>query len=94
MKPLNPRRLKGYIASCPEAESALRTWWDTVRAADWRNFSEVRQTYNSASYVDLYTIFNIKGNHYRLVTYIDFERRLVVMKWFGTHAEYDKLLHG
>ncbi len=34
--------------------------------------------------------FDIKGNNFRLVTYIDFERGFVAMKWFGTHAEYDK----
>jgi mRNA interferase HigB len=90
MKPMNPRRLKGFIAEHPNAEPALRSWWTTVRGADWKNFSEVRQTYSTASYVDPYTVFNIKGNDYRLVTYIDYERGLVVMKWFGTHAEYDK----
>lgn len=37
-----------------------------------------------------YTVFNIKGNDYRLVTWIDYESGIVVMKWFGTHAEYDK----
>jgi mRNA-degrading endonuclease HigB of HigAB toxin-antitoxin module len=45
---------------------------------------------NSASYVDPHVIFNVKGNDYRLVTYIDYERGFVVMKWFGTHADYDR----
>jgi mRNA interferase HigB len=79
MKPLNPRRLKGFIAEHPDAGSALRAWWRTVAAASWQDFSAVRQTYNSASYVDPYTVFNIKGNDYRLVTYIDYERGLVVL---------------
>jgi mRNA interferase HigB len=90
MKPMNPRRLKGFIAQYADAGTALRSWWATVQAADWTNFSEVRRSFSSASYVDPYTVFNIKGNTYRLVTYIDYERGLVVMKWFGTHAEYDK----
>jgi mRNA interferase HigB len=45
---------------------------------------------NSTSYVDPHVIFNVKGNDYRLVTYIDYERGFVVMKWFGTHADYDR----
>lgn len=87
---MNPRRLKGYVAEYPGADRALRSWWDTVKTVQWKDFSEVRQTYSSASYVDPFTVFNIKGNDYRLITYIDYERGLVVMKWFGTHAEYDK----
>jgi mRNA interferase HigB len=90
MQPLNPRRLREYIRSHGAAEQALRSWWSIVQHAEWRSFSQVRQTFNSASYVDPFTVFNIKGNDYRLVTYIDFERGLVVLKWFGTHAEYDK----
>ena len=73
-----------------DAASALRSWWDTVQSAEWRNFSEVRQTYNTASYADPYTIFNIKGNDFRLVTWIDYESGIVVMKWFGSHSECDR----
>jgi mRNA interferase HigB len=87
---LNPRRLKDFIARHPDAGPALRSWWTAVLGAEWKDFSAVRQTFNSASYVDPFTVFNIKGNDYRLVTYIDYERRLVVLKWFGAHAEYDK----
>lgn len=90
MKPLNQRRLKDYIAQHADAEAVLRSWWRIVQTVEWHNFSDVRQTYNSASYVDPYTVFNIKGNDYRLVTYIDFEEQYVVMKWFGSHAEYDR----
>jgi len=35
-------------------------------------------------------IFNIRGGCYRLVTWVDYDRQLVVMKWFGTHGEYDR----
>ncbi|MGH2443149.1 MAG: type II toxin-antitoxin system HigB family toxin [Chloroflexota bacterium] len=90
MKPLNPRRLKGYIAEHVHAEAALRTWWTVVQSASWKDFTAVRQTFNSASYTDPYVVFNIKGNDYRLVTYIDFDRGFVVLKWFGTHAEYSR----
>jgi mRNA interferase HigB len=90
MTPLNRRRLKEWIEQHADAASALHSWWDTVQAAEWHNFSEIWQTYNTVSHVDPYTVFNIKGNDYRLVTWIDYESGIVVMKWFGTHAEYDK----
>ncbi|MGI8968145.1 MAG: type II toxin-antitoxin system HigB family toxin [Chloroflexota bacterium] len=87
---MNSRRLKDYSARHADAAAGLRGWWPAVQAARWRNFSDVRQTFNSASYVDPLVVFNIKGNEYRLVTFIDYDRGLVVLKWFGTHAEYDK----
>ena len=34
-------------------------------------------------------VFNIKGNDYRLVVAIDYEKGIVWIKWIGTHAEYD-----
>lgn len=95
MQPLNPRRLKEYIRDHPEAESSLRTWWITVQNTRWHSFADVWQTFSTASYVQdrdvgERVIFNIKGNNYRLVAYIDFERGFVVLKWFGTHAAYDR----
>jgi len=36
-------------------------------------------------------VFNIKGNDYRLVTSVDFEKGIVWIKWIGTHREYDKI---
>lgn len=90
MKVLNPRRLREYIAAHPDAGPSLRTWWRTSQESDWSTFADVRQTFNSADQVGDRVIFNIRGNHYRLATWIDFERKIVVMKWFGTHSEDDK----
>ena len=36
-------------------------------------------------------VFNIKGNDYRLITAVDYERKIVFIKWLGTHAAYDKV---
>lgn len=90
MKPLNSRRLKEYERAYPDASASLRTWWRSVQGAQWRSFADVRRTFNSADQVGNRVIFNIKGNSYRLVAYIDYEREIVVMKWFGSHQEYDK----
>ena len=35
-------------------------------------------------------VFNIAGNKYRLVVRIVFEYKVIQVKWFGTHKEYDK----
>lgn len=90
MKPLSSKRLKDYIKQHAAAESALRAWWQVVQAAEWHDFTDVRKTFNSADYVDPVVVFNIGGNKYRLVAYVDYERQQVVLKWFGTHAAYNK----
>lgn len=36
-------------------------------------------------------MFNIKGNDYRLVAALQYRAGVVVIRFFGTHAEYDKI---
>ena len=36
-------------------------------------------------------VFNIKGNNFRLVTKVNYEQGIVIIKFFGTHAEYDQI---
>lgn len=74
------------------AEDALTEWYKKTKVADWANFSEVKKTFNSVDSVgnDLY-VFNIKGNHYRLIARIIFNVRTVFIKFIGTHQEYDKV---
>jgi mRNA interferase HigB len=90
VKVLNPRRLKTYIAAHPDASASLRTWWKNAQEAEWHSFNDVRATFVFADQVGDRVIFNIRGNMYRLVVWIDFPRQLVVMKWFGTHRDYDR----
>lgn len=61
-----------------------------AQEANWESFNDVCQTFNSADQVGDRVIFNIKGGYYRLVTWLDYDRKLVVMKWFDTHREYDR----
>jgi mRNA interferase HigB len=62
-----------------------------VRRAKWTSMAAVKRIHKTASVVSSdRVIFNIKGNDYRLVTAVDFEKRIVWIKWIGTHAEYDR----
>lgn len=73
-------------------KAALDAWYHEAEHATWRNSQDVKRAYASASIVDAErVVFNIKGNSYRLVTAIDYQRRLVFIKWLGTHGEYDKI---
>jgi len=54
--------------------------------------ADVKRLYATASIISADRIvFNIRGNNYRLVTAVDFEKGIVWIKWIGTHAEYDRI---
>lgn len=79
--------------------NALQQWLQAAQAASWRSLADVRATYPTADGVTLslhggiqivVTVFNIKGNAYRLITVIDFSRAIIRVVDVLTHAEYDK----
>jgi mRNA interferase HigB len=73
-------------------KAALDAWFDEVRKARWTSTADVRRLYATASIVTADRIvFNIKGNDYRLVVSVDFEKGIVWIKWIGTHKDYDKI---
>jgi mRNA interferase HigB len=79
-------------ADQPAVKAALDAWFDEVSKAAWKNTAEVKRRYATASIVTADRIvFNIKGNDYRLVVSIDFEKSIVWIKWIGTHKAYDKI---
>ena len=76
----------------PAVRSAVDAWFDEVSKAEWKNASDVKRRYATASIVRADRIvFNIKGNSYRLVVSVDFEKATVWIKWIGTHRDYDKI---
>jgi mRNA interferase HigB len=75
-------------------EAGLDTWFRIAKKAIWRSLIDVRQTYPSADGVKvgggIYTIFNIGGNSFRLITKIEYTCQKIFIKYVLTHAEYDK----
>jgi mRNA interferase HigB len=73
-------------------KAAVDAWFDEVRKADWKSTADVKRHYASASVVSADRIvFNIKGNDYRLVVSVDFEKGIVWIKWIGTHEDYNHI---
>ena len=73
-------------------KSALEAWFDEVSKATWANSAEVKRLYATASIVNAERIvFNIKGNDYRLVVAVDFDKSIVWIKWIGAHKGYDRI---
>jgi mRNA interferase HigB len=72
--------------------AALDAWFHEVKKARWSSTAEMKRSYATASVVSSDRIvFNIKGNDYRLVVAVDFEKNIVWIKWLGTHKDYDRI---
>ncbi|HVE85330.1 MAG TPA: type II toxin-antitoxin system HigB family toxin [Myxococcales bacterium] len=79
-------------ADCRDAKQPLLSWFKEVEKAEWKGPADVRRLYGSADVVgDGRIVFNIGGNKYRLVIWVKYEIKLVLIKWVGTHEEYDRI---
>jgi mRNA interferase HigB len=73
-------------------KAALDAWYFETESAEWGSSQDIKKAFASASVVDSERIvFNIKGNSYRLIAAIDYQRQVVFVKWLGSHREYDKI---
>ncbi len=92
MRVISRRTLQDFWEHHADAEQPLRAWFKEAKAADWRTPADVRARYATASFLaDDRVVFNIKGNHYRLVVAVKYSRRIVFVRFVGTHTEYDEI---
>jgi mRNA interferase HigB len=86
------RTLRAFWDRHPQAEQPLRSWLQEMRRGKFRKPSDVRHHYNSADFVgDDRVIFNIGGNKYRLVVHMSYRRQIALIKFIGTHKQYDRI---
>lgn len=86
------KTLREFWEKHTDAEGALRGWFRTVEKESWNSFNEVKQTFGSADVIPgNRAVFNIKGNKYRLIVKINYDWKIVYIRFIGTHAEYDKV---
>jgi mRNA interferase HigB len=72
------------------ARKAILEWYATASNAEWRNFGDLKATFNSADYVgDGKVVFDVGGNKYRIVGLVGFRTGRIFILFVGTHAEYD-----
>jgi mRNA interferase HigB len=87
--------LGAFAARHPQAETRLEAWRRLMRQEQFRHFADLRRCFRSADQVRVASgnpvaVFNICGNHYRLVCAIRYNTGKVFLLRFLTHAEYDK----
>ena len=95
MRIIARRRLNEYAKLHPNAAASLAAWHDVARKSSWRSIQEIRQTFPHADPVTVASgktiiIFNIAGNHHRLITAIHYDTGKIFILEILTHAEYSK----
>lgn len=79
-------------AATADAGEPLRAWYRKVRLADWATPADLKADFRHASILrDGRAVFNIAGNKYRLVVWINYPYRVVYVRFIGTHAQYDAI---
>ena len=87
--------LKSFWERTPKYEDSrapLLAWYRHTLAADWHTPSAIKNDFANASILqDGRAVFNIGGNKYRLVVWINYSYRVVYIRFIGTHEQYDRI---
>jgi mRNA interferase HigB len=93
MRLITRKVVQEFTQKHAQAKESLEHWCQLVKVGEWKSPSGVKQVFGSN--VDFMAnnraIFNIKGNHYRLIAETNCKTRIVYVRFIGTHAEYDKV---
>jgi len=89
---ISRKALKDFWVKYPDSEQALKAWFKEITSKKWKNINELKLHYPSMSIIsNKLVVFNIKGNHYRLLVRINFEFQLGYIRFIGNHQQYDKI---
>ena len=84
--------LRAFWVKHPDAEKPLRAWYALASRANWKAPGDIKEAYRNASLTAKNrVIFNVKGNDYRLVVLVRYDRGLMFVRFVGTHRQYDKI---
>lgn len=84
--------LRAFWNKHPDAQTPLTAWYALASRAHWKTPSDIKEAYKNASFTaNNRVVFNIKGNDYRLVVMVRYDKGLLFVKFVGSHAQYDKI---
>ena len=84
--------LREFWEKHPDARVPLQTWFHDVERSTWNSPTDIKAIYHNASFVaNNRVVFNIKGNHYRIVVVVVYPHGVVYIRFVGTHEAYDRI---
>lgn len=92
MRIFTEQTIKQFTELHPDVLVAMQVWTTVVKTSRWTCYADIKKDFNSVDAVgNQRYVFNIMGNHYRLVAVIKFTIGFLYVRFIGTHAEYDKI---
>ncbi|MBO5593770.1 MAG: type II toxin-antitoxin system HigB family toxin [Prevotella sp.] len=92
MRIFTEQTIKQFAEQHHDSLVALQVWVSVVKSSKWSCFADIKKDFNSVDAVgNQHYVFDIMGNHYRVVTVIKFTIGFVYIRFIGTHKEYDKI---
>jgi mRNA interferase HigB len=94
MRIVSHKKLKDFyeMKGREDARVALERWYHVALKAEWNGLPDIKVDFPATDYTgNQHYVFNIKGNHYRLVVIIKFTMGYIYIRFVGTHEEYSKI---
>jgi mRNA interferase HigB len=92
MRVIARRTLREHWERRRDSEEALCAWFAEAQRAHWKSPADIKRLYRTASVLrDGRCVFNIGGNKYRLVVWVNYAYEVVYIRFIGTHKEYDEI---
>lgn len=88
------RTLRAYWTKPANARAAipLKVWYKAARKAEWNTLIDVKNTFPATDHITSdRLVFDVGGNKWRIVARVDYEARMVFIRWVGDHRAYDKI---
>jgi len=87
MNVISKRTIIKFYEKNIQAKSAIEVWYADAKKSIWQNPNDIKKVYSDALFLaDNRVVFNIKGNSYRLIVHIDYTRKIIRVKFIGTHS--------
>ena len=90
MHVISKKALTAFCEKHQTAETALNAWHQIMEASTFENFAQLKQTFSAVDWVKPYVVFDIAGNHFRLICVFHFNKQRVYIRHVFTHSEYDQ----
>jgi len=85
----NRLAIEKFLRKHPIGRNSFLGWIQKAEAENWRNFTELKETFNSADYRKPFVIFNVGGNKYRILAKVIYQESEVHVIKVGTHEDYN-----
>lgn len=92
MRIIKKKTLKDFSEKHPDIKNQLEAWYREMKTGTFKTPADIKKKYKSADIIaNNRAIFNIKGNHYRLIVEFHYNRQIGYIRFIDTHEEYNKI---